>query len=102
MREHLGTYGSPVGPPHLGGETPEDTEYVVFGGTSRRDTFYANNNFGIHAHALDEEGSYLDDSTRVCRDPGPVVAVEERAYRSWLRAFEVSGRFEALLERAAR
>lgn len=97
MREHLEAYGAPNRPPHLGGGVPPDLAYAVWGGTARIDTFYSPNNFGIHAHDADE-GSYFDDSTRVCRDPGRVSARTERAYGHFVEGFGTLNSYAEFLE----
>ncbi len=43
--------------------------YLVAGGTNRPDTFYAPNNFGLHAHDPGDP-PFFDDQLRICADPG--------------------------------
>jgi hypothetical protein len=97
MRGHLESYGAPNRPPHLGGGMPDDRAYAVWGGTARSDTFYSPNNFGIHAHDA-TEGTYIDDSTRVCREPGRVSARTERAYDEFAERFGQSNSYLGMLE----
>ena len=97
LGSHLESYGAPNRPPHLGGGMPEDRAYAVWGGTARLDTYYSPNNFGVHGHDA-SEGSYSDDTTRVCREPGRVSARTERAYGDFLTGFEKSNSYSKLLE----
>lgn len=46
--------------------------WLVWGGSAHRDSFYAPNNYGVHAHGLDEATPYSDDQLRLCAEPnGP-------------------------------
>ncbi|MCP4871367.1 MAG: hypothetical protein GY898_21875 [Proteobacteria bacterium] len=96
MRGHLGSYGAPNRPPHVGGGLPDELEYAVYGGVGRTDSFYASTNFGIHGHNVDE-GQTLDDSTRVCRDPASIVASQEQGYEAWIDGFIAGGTYSSLL-----
>jgi len=96
MRDHLVAYGAPTRPAFMGGGLPSDLEYAVYGGASRRDTFYSPDNYGVHSHGSDEE-PFSDDTTRVCRDPGPVDPEAERRYREWLSTWPDSPTFSWLL-----
>jgi hypothetical protein len=97
MRNHLESYGAPNRPPHLGGGMPEDRTYAVWGGTARSDTYYSPNNFGVHAHDA-AEGTYLDDTTRVCCERKRVSQRTERAYDAFVETFEASNSYSTFLE----
>ncbi len=96
MCTHLGAYGAPNRPPHVGGGVPDVLDYAVYGGIGRTDTFYASTNFGIHGHGADA-GQTPDDATRVCRDPGRVDAATEAGYAAWIDGFIAGGSYAALL-----
>jgi hypothetical protein len=90
MQTHLGAYGAPNRPPHVGGGTPDVLDYAVYGGIGRTATFYASTNFGIHGHSANE-GQTQDDAARVCRHPGPAGADIESIYSAWVDSFIASG-----------
>ena len=81
MKAHLNSYGAPVTRPGEEILPPESFRYAVHGGTSRSDTFYSPNNFGLHGHP--DDASYLDDGARVCADPAEIQPGDE-AYEQWL------------------
>jgi hypothetical protein len=94
MERQLAEEQGPVRPPHLGLARPEGIELALMGGTPRQDTFYAPNNFGIHAHATDSATRFLDDSVRLCASPG-------EARGDWpgeLEKFLAAGRYGVWLE----
>lgn len=96
LRDHLRSYGGPTRPPHLGGQMPGGLAYAVHGGTSRLNTYYAPNNFGVHAHEMGEP-NYLDDTIRVCRDVGGIDPIEELSYREWIGAWGPGSGYAQLL-----
>tara|TARA_B110000037_G_C17011034_1_gene461311 strand:- start:68 stop:811 length:744 start_codon:yes stop_codon:yes gene_type:complete len=74
--------------------------FVVVGGTARTDTFYAPDNFGIHAH---DPGNppFFDDQLRVCADLGEgldaewldftLAAAQQGSFEGALRWFDQFG-----------
>ena len=79
---------------------PEDHEWAAWGGTSRSDTYYSPDNYGIHFHASGDE-PYLDDTFRVCADRSPRGEEPDpdldEAWSDLLDAFEAQGTSAALL-----
>jgi hypothetical protein len=67
--------------------------FVVVGGTARTDTFYAPDNFGIHAH---DPGNppFFDDQLRVCADIGEGLDAE---WLDFVFAAAQQGSFEGAL-----
>ena len=93
MRAHLAAHGAPLAPPHLN-VGPVDLPLAVWGGTSNTSSYYAPNNFGIHAHLKSRLG-FLDDSTRVCADVA--TALRPSGYREFLEPFSERGWFSDVL-----
>ena len=77
----------------LRGESSRQREVVIVGGTNRRDTFYAPNNFGLHAHDPGDI-AYFDDQLRVCANPGEGLEAEWQIFRE---AATHQGTFEGAL-----
>lgn len=72
------------------------TDYAIWGGTSRGDTFYAPSNFGMHFHGI--EDPYLDDGVRVCATPQVEWPDEtEQAWITALNEFLIQNTFSAWL-----
>ncbi len=90
MAARLAAESGPRRPARLGGERPPGIVLALMGGTPRRDTFYAPNNFGVHAHATDSEVRYLDDSVRLCATP---AAEFGEGWEAELAEFTRIGRF---------
>jgi hypothetical protein len=65
--------------------------YSVVGGTNRADTFYANDNFGLHNH---DPGDipFGDDQLRVCANPG--VGADDAGWALLVEAAAHQGTFE--------
>ena len=82
--------------PYYNGRLPEEGYYTIYGGVSRRDTFYAPTNFGLHFHGADEE-AYLDDGLRLCADQEAVGEEEQKAWRKLRQRFVEAGTFEGWL-----
>lgn len=95
LRAHLRTTGAPIAPPHTGLGRIDEATFVVYGGSANPLSYYAPNNFGIHAHAPEGTVRYLDDSARVCADPRGEF--REDQYRAFLERFMLTGRFSDLL-----
>jgi len=76
---------------------PGDHDYAVWGGTSRTDTFYAPNNFGLHMHDHGDE-PYLDDGFRVCAGPKKPSEVQDNAYARWLEDARAAGSYAGIFE----
>ena len=76
--------------------TPDAGGLAIWGGTTRTDTYYAPNNYGIHFHG-EEESAYGDDSVRFCADLGGVSAEEQQALSAWLGVFSATPSFAAML-----
>jgi len=68
--------------------------YSVLGGTNREDTFYANDNFGLHNH---DPGDipFGDDQLRTCADPG--VGGDDAGWALFVEAAAHQGTFEGAL-----
>lgn len=69
--------------------------YSVLGGTNREDTFYANDNFGLHNH---DPGDipFGDDQLRVCADPG--AGADDAGWALFVEAAAHQGTFEGALQ----
>lgn len=68
--------------------------YSVLGGTNREDTFYANDNFGVHNHDPGDI-AFGDDQLRVCADPG--VGADDAGWALFVEAAAHQGTFEGAL-----
>ncbi len=68
--------------------------YNVLGGTNREDTFYANDNYGLHNH---DPGDipFSDDQLRVCADPG--VGADDAGWALFAEGAAQQGTFEGAL-----
>lgn len=95
MAAHLATYDAPWAPPHTNIGRVKDATYVLYGGTPNLLSYYAPNNFGVHAHPVGGTETYPDDSTRVCADPGE--ASSSAAWREFIAPYLADPRFASIL-----